>query len=88
MVVPSNGMDLTRKTDLEDLYEMRKKVGTQKGRDEIDLQVDRILKQHPKINALRHQLLNAMRGGDSPMVGKISQHIRHLQSILDHGGYI
>lgn len=88
MVLPSNEMDNTRKFDLEDLYELRKKAPTQRKRDEIDLQVHRILSQHPKINALRWQLLNAFRNNDSKMVGKISEHIRFLQVQLDHGGRI
>lgn len=81
-------MDNTRKFDLEDLYELRKKASNQRGRDEVDLQVRRILNQHPKISALRGQLLNAFRHNDSRMVGKISEHIRYLQVQLDHGGNI
>lgn len=72
-------LDTTRKFDLEDLYEARKKVGTQKERDEIDLQMYRILNQHPKITAYREQLLNAVRYGKGDDVGKISMHIRYLE---------
>lgn len=78
-------MDYTRRFDIEDLYELRKKAPTQKKRDEVDLQIYKILNQHPKISALRFQLLNAFRNNDSKMVGKISQHIRFLQVQIDNG---
>ncbi len=77
--------DRTRKFDIEDLYELRKKAPSQKKRDEIDLQMHRILNQHPKITMYREQLLNAVRYGKGKDVGKISMHIRYLEQQI-YGG--